>query len=187
MGIFQFFSTLALGTLAISSSFEFVAARPHRQHHHSGVGDVTDQPDVYVTTIYTTVHTTVHTRHTRSVGQEPASQIQNSFSAYQSSRPVISASNSTIPRSTQIRPTTKIRPTHTKSKSFTTSTTSAEPEPSATRGAYSLVKSYCSGSFFDQFNFFTGEDPTHGFVEYIHSSSVLIIATSIDPPPRAQT
>jgi len=33
--------------------------------------------------------------------------------------------------------------------------------------SYSLVKEYCSGgtTFFDQFNFFTGDDPTHGFVE----------------------
>lgn len=35
--------------------------------------------------------------------------------------------------------------------------------------SYSLVKSYSGGSFFDQFNFFTGDDPTHGFVEYIKS------------------
>ena len=34
---------------------------------------------------------------------------------------------------------------------------------------YSLVKSYSAGSFFDQFNFYTGPDPTHGFVEYILS------------------
>jgi septal ring-binding cell division protein DamX len=166
MGILQFFSTLALGTLAISS-FEFVAARPHRHHHHSGVDDVSSQSDVYVTTIYTTVHKTVHTRYTQPAGHG-SSQIPNSFSAYHSSRPVKSAANSTIATSTKDR-TTKARPTHT--KSFTTSTTSptsTEPAPSATGGAYSLVKSYCSESFFDQFNFFTGEDPTHGFVEYVH-------------------
>jgi hypothetical protein len=167
MGILQFFSTLALGTLAISS-FEFVAARPHHHHHHSGVGHVSGKPDVYVTTIYTTVHTTVHTRFPQSSGHRP-SQIPNSFSPYHSSRPVKSASNSTIHRST------KVRPTHT--KSFTTPTTkptrtSAEPTPSATGGAYSLVKSYCSESFFDQFNFFTGEDPTHGFVEYVYTFSI---------------
>jgi hypothetical protein len=168
MGVFQFFSTLALGTLAISSSFNLVAARPHRQgqhHHHSGVSDVSEDPNVYITTIYTTVHTTVHTRFTPTVESKiPQSQIPNSFSHVQySSRIVQSASNSTVQRST------KVRPTFTKStfETSTTSPTTAEPIPSATGGAYSLVKSYCSGSFFDQFDFFTGSDPTHGFVEYI--------------------
>ena len=31
---------------------------------------------------------------------------------------------------------------------------------------YKLIKSYSPGSFFDQFHFYTGPDPTHGFVEY---------------------
>src|SRR5437667_2665067 len=53
---------------------------------------------------------------------------------------------------------------------ITTSTTSMAQKPSSTSKysplEYSLLKSYSAGSFFDQFNFYTGEDPTHGFVQY---------------------
>jgi hypothetical protein len=45
--------------------------------------------------------------------------------------------------------------------------TSRTPPPPATggSGAYQLVTSYSGSSFFNNFNFFTGADPTHGFVK----------------------
>lgn len=36
---------------------------------------------------------------------------------------------------------------------------------------YNLVDNYNSNNFFDNFNFFTGSDPTHGFVSYQSQSS----------------
>ena len=43
--------------------------------------------------------------------------------------------------------------------------TSKPPPPTGGSGAYQLVKSYSGSSFFNNFNFFTGADPTHGFVK----------------------
>lgn len=33
--------------------------------------------------------------------------------------------------------------------------------------AYTLVETYDHTNFFDEFNFFQGADPTHGFVDYV--------------------
>lgn len=60
---------------------------------------------------------------------------------------------------------------HSHSKSASTATKTRTHHPSPTSSSqyppldYTLVKSYSAGSFFDQFNFYTGSDPTHGFVE----------------------
>jgi hypothetical protein len=37
--------------------------------------------------------------------------------------------------------------------------------------AYGLVDNYDSGNFFNSFNFYTGSDPTHGFVNYQSQSA----------------
>jgi hypothetical protein len=62
------------------------------------------------------------------------------------------------------------------SKSASASPTSTSKYPPLD---YSVVKSYSGGSFFDQFNFYTGEDPTHGFVEYDSPLNILITVSSI--------
>jgi hypothetical protein len=36
--------------------------------------------------------------------------------------------------------------------------------------AYTLVATYDSTNFFDEFSFFTGADPTEGFVDYVSQS-----------------
>ena len=34
-------------------------------------------------------------------------------------------------------------------------------------GAYNLVETMAGKTFFDHFTFFTGNDPTHGYVDYV--------------------
>lgn len=41
----------------------------------------------------------------------------------------------------------------------------------AAADSYTLQKSYTADNFFDGFNFITGEDPTHGFVDYLDYNS----------------
>ena len=36
---------------------------------------------------------------------------------------------------------------------------------------YSIAEDYSGGSFFDKFDFFTGNDPTHGYVNYVDRGS----------------
>ena len=67
-------------------------------------------------------------------------------------------------------PITHSCPEKSRTKTATT-TTSMTPHNSSSTSRYlpldySLVKSYSAGSFFEQFDFYTGADPTHGFVEY---------------------
>jgi len=61
-------------------------------------------------------------------------------------------------------------PEKSRTKTATTTTSMAPHNSSSTSKYlpldYSLVKSYSAGSFFEQFDFYTGADPTHGFVEY---------------------
>ena len=42
--------------------------------------------------------------------------------------------------------------------------------------AYSLVETYDATNFFNEFSFFTGTDPTNGFVDYVSQS----VADNID-------
>jgi hypothetical protein len=61
--------------------------------------------------------------------------------------------------------------TSTLETSTSTTTSSAATSTSSSNSKYppldySLVKCY-AGDFFDQFDFFTGADPTNGFVEYL--------------------
>lgn len=41
----------------------------------------------------------------------------------------------------------------------------------AKRGGYQLKDSYTANNFFNEFNFFDGADPTHGFVSYQNQGS----------------
>jgi len=65
----------------------------------------------------------------------------------------------------------KFTSTSTLETSTSTTTSSAATSTSSSNSKYppldySLVKCY-AGDFFDQFDFFTGADPTNGFVEYL--------------------
>lgn len=67
--------------------------------------------------------------------------------------------------------------------------------PNYTTLSYSLVDTYSGDTFFDQFNYFTGYDPTNGFVHYVpqaqaeslnltyasNDSAVLRVDTSVGP------
>ena len=41
---------------------------------------------------------------------------------------------------------------------------------SSIANGYTLVSSFDSANFFDEFSFFTGTDPTNGFVDYVSQS-----------------
>jgi hypothetical protein len=53
---------------------------------------------------------------------------------------------------------------------------------------YSLIDTYEGPSFFDQFNYFSDVDPTHGFVKYTHTSTsdTMKILTQSDTPTQPQ-
>lgn len=153
MGLSNFLSTLAL--VSLTFSFDLVAARPFGHKHDQHMTLTKTVRSTYTTTLndataegahstfYTTLYTTIH--H----GGAGASS-------------VISSESETPEVATQ-----------TPSGSTATSATS----PSATEGSssnglyppqtYTLVKEFCNGgtAFFDEFNFYTGSDPTNGFVE----------------------
>lgn len=40
-----------------------------------------------------------------------------------------------------------------------------------TANAYTLVQTYDSSNFFNEFNFFSGTDPTNGFVDYVQQDT----------------
>jgi hypothetical protein len=122
-------------------------------------------------TITTTVHS-VFTTHVPIGNTSPA--IANT--------PVPDV-NTFVPHANTIVPSVNVIPHVSRHKNATTvtvpynlpttivtvprSTIPSVPSVAPGAGAYTLVKDYSSSSFFDEFNFFSGEDPTHGFVEYI--------------------
>jgi SLT domain-containing protein len=69
-------------------------------------------------------------------------------------------------KNTKTKSATKSFTNSIESSSTTTSSSPVETDTKYPAASYSVVKSYCNGgSFFDEFNFYTGEDPTHGFVQ----------------------
>ncbi|KAK7414686.1 hypothetical protein QQX98_006454 [Neonectria punicea] len=83
------------------------------------------------------------------------------------------------------------------------SVTKKNAYPNYSTLSYSLVDTYSGESFFDQFNYFTGYDPTNGFVHYVpqtqaeslnltyasNNSAILRVDTSVGPgdSPDAST
>jgi hypothetical protein len=111
-----------------------------------------------VKTITTTIHR-VFTTHVPIVNTPPA--IANT--------PVPDVSVNAIPHVGGHKNATSVTVPHSLPTTIITVPRGGIPSPSVAPvpGAYSLVKDYSASSFFDEFNFFSGEDPTHGFVEYI--------------------
>jgi hypothetical protein len=141
MGFSNWVSTFALVSLAFSS-FNLVAARPHHNHP--------------------------------APLENRGGHHHNDQTASIDAVPFVSTSTSTG----SVTDIARIRhgsPKHSKSASTSTSSSSdSTPTSSSSQYpplTYSLVKCYSEGSFFDQFNFYTGSDPTHGFVEYLLTSS----------------
>ena len=146
MGFFNFVSTLALVSLAFNSNY-FVAARPHRNK-------VRLYNKITIMAVVVKEGRGQQTTITLSVTPRSPFLPQDTPT---NSAPIASP------------PPAK---SHAHSKAgTTTTTTSTAPHASSSSSSkyppldYSLVKSYSAGSFFDQFNFYTGSDPTHGFVE----------------------
>ena len=166
MVVLKFVSTLALVSLFSASFPQLVAGRPHEFGAHNN----------HVGGAITKTVTEYSTRYVRST------QITTISPDAANVQPAVQTNIKTKSKSTTKRTTfTTIRqqPSHSNDKSATksitvsvepSSTTSSPPEETNTKypaARYSLVKSYCNGgSFFDEFNFFTGDDPTHGFVQY---------------------
>jgi hypothetical protein len=144
MGFSKFFSTFALVSLFIS--LHGVAALPHDGGHHH------------------------HHHHERPTTTEIAGPPEVSSTE----APVVPIATVTEPAGT---PAAGTHRGHT-SKSTTaaspqsptissgTSAPTATSVPGGSSGTYSLLKDFCGNSFFNEFNFYTGPDPTHGFVEY---------------------
>ena len=141
MGLLNFVTFVALILLAINSGDNLVGGHNHcsaqsRKHRHGGG------------------HNRGERYHTTTKLPKIGTQV--------SSVQTCTAKRNTVPivHSSPEKSRTKI----------TASTTSIAHNPSSASKypplEYSLLKSYSAGSFFDQFNFYTGEDPTHGFVEY---------------------
>jgi len=149
MGFSDFVSTLALVSLVFNNNY-LVAARPHRNqrsafhknHHHGGGSD-----------------------GGRGGGQQSSITLSVTHTPMSPFPPQDTTNAEPI-----APPPPAILHAHSKART-TTTTTSTAPQASSSSSSkyppldYSLVKSYSPGSFFDQFNFYTGSDPTHGFVE----------------------
>jgi len=143
---------VSLGLLSLNAFV--VAVRPHHHEalHHVDGGGNHHHPGGNTHSTSTTFTTT--RRFTRTHDASPISASPPpSFPVPDFHRP------SKRPSSTTTMSTT----TASASASSSTSSTSKYPPLD-----YSLVKCYSDGgSFFDNFNFFTGSDPTHGFVEFV--------------------
>jgi hypothetical protein len=147
MGFLNFVSTLALVSLAFNSD-AFVAARPHdhqgsrfkQNRRHGGSSEGGQQQTTIASSVMHTQMSKFHPQGTPT-----------------SAGPIAS------------HPPAKSH-AHSKAGTATTKTRKAPHASSSSSSKYppldySLVKSYSVGSFFDQFNFYTGSDPTNGFVE----------------------
>ena len=156
-----------------------VAARPH---HHDAL-HVFDAPSNHhdlggnVPTSYTTFTTT--RKFTRTHGASPISAPPPPSFPIPAAAPVPApaapAPAPFNPHAPAFHP-----PSQPPSSTTTTSTTTAAAPPRSSMSSssryppldYSLVKCYSDGgSFFDNFNFFTGSDPTHGFVEFVDQNT----------------
>lgn len=173
MVVLNFVSTLALVSL-FSSFTQHVAGRPHdfgARNNHGGITrTVTEYSTRYVrSTQITTISQSVATvqpavqANTKTKGKTTTKK--TTFTTIQQSQSTSKAGTKTI--------------SIVKSSSTTTSSSPVETNTKYPAQSYSLVKSYCNGgSFFEEFTFYTGDDPTHGFVQYVDqgtaSSSGLI-------------
>lgn len=136
MGFFNFVSIFVLVSFSFNNN-HFVAARPH-QNNGSALVQIHHNAGGDNPEITTT----------------PLSTFLPQATAIDPPQPAVSSKSHT----------------HSKAK-HTATKTSTSPKASSSSSSkyppldYSLVKSYSTGSFFDQFDFYTGSDPTHGFVE----------------------
>jgi hypothetical protein len=172
MVVLNLVSTLALASL-FSTFSQQVAGRPHNNH-----GGITRTVTEYSTRyVRSTQITTIDVSPDVAVVQPAGATGQPVAAGHSRSKSRTRKSRSTTLTSKQQPQSNQNTKTKSATKSFTVTiesssrTTSSSPVETNTKypaASYSLVKSYCNGgSFFDEFNFFTGDDPTHGFVQYV--------------------
>ena len=154
-------STLALVSLITFSSIDHVAARPHQIHTHtktvrSTLTTVIKPASAPAPGFSATTYTTMTVDHTPAV----STPLSGAVSAPASEPAPLSGPKN--PKGTA----TKGKQTSATAEGTTLPSSSSSKYPAQD---YTLVKEFCTGgtAFFDQFNFFTGADPTHGFVNYV--------------------
>ena len=153
MGSLKFVSTLALVSLAF---FNMVVALPYNSHNSSIQSSRQHYDNQTVT--FSSTPTRITTLTTTGTYPENSPTVTPK-SLFRSK----SISNSTF---------TTSAPTATSASAPASSSSSSKYPPLH----YSVVKNYFGTSFFDQFNFYTGEDPTHGFVEYLSFKFLVLMA-----------
>jgi hypothetical protein len=150
MGLSRFLSTLAL--VSLTFSFDSVAARPFKHKEHK--------------TLTKTVHST-YTTILKETPQAPAPNVHSTFyTTYYTTIANGGGSPSPEPEAPAETPTAAHHGTKT-SAAQTGTQSPASSNSQYPAQSYSLVKEYSGSSFFDQFTFYTGSDPTNGFVEYV--------------------
>ena len=162
MVVLNFVSTLALVSL-FSSFTQYVAGRPHEFGNRNNHGGITKTVTEYSTRYLRSTHLTTISQTVATV--QPAAQGNKKTKSKTTTKQTTFTTIQQSPSSSKAaRKTISIE----KSSSTTTSSSPVETNTKYPAASYSLVKSYCNGgSFFDEFNFFTGDDPTHGFVQYV--------------------
>lgn len=198
----NYVSVLAL--VSIVSSFSLVAARPHNKrkvclNKNFGVAgfDAVDVPsDTPSASLAATLladfdlgpqisptHTHTHHHHHGEGSSSPA------VAPTESPKGEVSATQNVVSSATSATSSSSLTssagsPSYSQAVPAPGSSTVESPPPASTPSSsssfyppqrYSLVKNYMDdGNFFDQFDFYTGSDPTNGFVQYPASLVVLI-------------
>jgi hypothetical protein len=171
MVVLKFVST-AVALVSLFSFSQLVAGRPHQFGAHNNHGGHTRTVTEYSTRYVRSTQITTISPDAATV-QQPTVQPTDQPTvqpAVQTNSKIHTKQHTTLTTIQQPQSggpsapssfTISVEPSHT-----TTGSSPVETNTKYPAASYSVLKSYCNGgSFFDEFNFFTGEDPTNGFVQ----------------------